>query len=72
MSLTEKCKKSGIHFKINALEIITLILVVLKTTNIINVSWWIVFCPILIPLAIYLFSFIALTILIYITEKKNR
>lgn len=72
MSTIEKHKKSGIHFKINALEIITLILVVLKTTNIIDVSWWIVFCPILIPLAIYLFSFIALTILIYISEKKNR
>lgn len=57
-------------------EIVTLVFIILKLCGLINWSWWLVFLPVLVPLALYSISFILLTIIAYYIiakdERKNK
>lgn len=46
------------------LEIVTIVLIVLKLTGIIAVSWWIVFLPAIISAVVYFVWFIVATVVI--------
>lgn len=49
--------------------LLTIVLIVLKLTNLTDISWWWVFAPILIPLAVCLFILPIIFIVAIIAES---
>ena len=65
MSDNSSVGKNGIGF----CGLLTIVLIVLKLTNLTDISWWWVFAPILIPLAVCLFILTIIFIVAIIAES---
>lgn len=58
-------------FSVGILEILTMTLIILKLCKVISISWWWVFSPIWIPLALYILVFCICTAIIYYYSGKK-
>ena len=58
MSNNNSAHNGGIGF----CGLLTIVLIVLKLTNLVDISWWWVWAPILIPLAVSLFILLIIVI----------
>ena len=65
MSDNNSARNGGIGF----CGLLTIVLIVLKLTNLTDISWWWVFAPILIPLAVCLFILLIIFIVAIIAES---
>ena len=54
------------------LEALTLILLTLKLLDTIDVSWWLVFLPVIISVSFYIFLFILYVTLGFTLSKKSK